>query len=374
MKYLSKLLFFLASFSILPPVRKRQDEILEFIEAKHKNNKSKYKRAISQYDCQAYFFHPVVWFLFNLSSIFVFVPLVILLLLRAVKKADLIKTRDISLFFKVPGELRSKFGIAFVKKPLGYLRPRDYRQAFGAMCAGGFRPYFWVRTVWKIAVYSELVDTYSPERVWVTQEMVFEASVMTDYLDRFGIKHINFQHGDNYFSIQIAFCCFHQFYVWDEFYIRLFQSLRIEVDSYHTFCALDRLVSKFPERNIVKYFGQVSKNRNEFSKVVDNLLAYAKQKQCELEVRLHPAHKQQFEIAVLTERGVPIEHNSIDPIDSMFESKFVCSEFSSVLYQASLLNKNIVIDNSVSEKFDIIKDLDVIFLQKLKHELLVKNF
>lgn len=371
MKLLSKILFFLSSFSILPPVRSKQDLVIEQVYSKHTNDDEFLKNSLSQYDCQVHYFLRTVWYIFNIFSVVSVLPLIFFLSVLGFKKSKLSQLNDISLYPKVPTDIKKRFGPTFVKKRLGYLKLRDFKYVFKIMFKSGFRPYFVFRSIWKIAIYSELIDNYSPKRVWVTQEMVFESSILTHYLGDFSIEHINFQHGDNFFSIQIAFSSFHKFYIWDEYYTKLFNSLRMKVGEYCLFSSIDRLTSDFPQRNIIKYYSQDERPSEEFSKILDNLQAFSKAHGCDLVVRLHPLHRAQHQFDMLNSRKIEIEPNSVDLVDSLYESKYICSEFSSVLYQASLLNREIVVDNTFKERFDIIKDLDVIFLKKLKHEYLV---
>jgi hypothetical protein len=373
MKLLSKILFYLSSFSILPPKRAEQERIIELIERKNADQDSFLRRSISQYDCQSFFFLKMFWYGFNVFSAIAIFPLFVILIVRSFVKVKKQNYDNISLYYRIPKILKDNFNALYIRKPFGYLKPRDYKYISKIFFKSGFRPYFVFRSVWKIAVYSEIMDTYSPKRIWVTQEMVFESSLLTYYLNDFSIEHNNFMHGDNYYSIQTTFAAFNEFYVWDEFYANLFKSLRCSAKEFHVFQAIDRLTSNFTERNVIKYYNQESSSLKNFNKILDNLVKFSQHNVCGLVVRLHPLHNKQYEVEALKSRNIEIEPGSIDTIDSLSEAKYVCSEFSSVLYQASLLNKTIVIDNTFPERIEIIKDLDVIFLVKLKHLYLCKN-
>lgn len=371
MKILSKILFYLSSFSILPPKRERQVVIIELVQKKHSSVDSFLRNSLCQYDCQSYFFLKPIWLIFGLFSILFFLPLLLILVLRGFRKSVKKSCSDISLYHKIPLDIRARYNPVYISKPLGYLKYRDLKFINKILFKSGFRPYFIFRSIWKIAIYSEIMDRFAPQRIWVTQEMVFESSLLTHYLNEFSVEHINFQHGDNYFSIQVAFSSFNQLYVWDDFYIDLFKSLRCNIGEFYTFSALDRLTSAYSQRNVLKYYNQESRSLKDFNRVLDNLVKFATDHDCYLAVRLHPLHQKNYELQALQTRNIEIESSEKDTIDSIFESKYVCSEFSSVLYQASLLNKTIVVDNTFQERFEIIKDLDVIFLKKLKHLYLV---
>jgi hypothetical protein len=371
LRLLSRILFFFSSFSILPPRRELQDRIIKKAEVLNARQDDFLKESLSQYYCQAQFFLKFIWFSFNVFSIFMFIPLLIFLFFRSFIRVHTKDLTDISLFPRIPEVLISKYSVVYIKKPFGYIKGQDWKYVFKIIFKSGFRPYFLLRSVWKIAIYSQIVDTFKPERIWVTQEMVFESSILTKYLNARSVEHNNFMHGDNYFSIQVAFCRFNRFYVWDEFYADLFKSLMCKADEYFVFSAINRTTSSCEQKNIFKYYNQESISIPIFNARLDKLEDFAKSHGCELVVRLHPSHREDFEIEVLTQRNIKVEPAVVDIIDSIFEAKYVCSEFSSVLYQASLLNRDIVIDNSSKERFEILKDLDVIFLKKLKHEYLI---
>lgn len=372
-RFLSRILFYFSSFSILPPSKKKQQEILSWAKARHQNAPEFLRNSLRQYDCHTRYFLGSIWFGFNLFSITAVVPLFLILLLRSFKGVGKQSAKQISLFQKIPEEIRDKFGPQFVNKPFGYLRSRDLKFVIQILLFGWSRPYFLFRSIWKIAVYSELIDTYQPEKIWVTQEMVFESSLLTNYLDSFGIRHVNFMHGVNYFSIQMAFSSFHDFYIWDEYYILLFKSLYVEVEEYHLFSPLARKPGVLAQKNILKYYGQHSSDKKNFEKIVDNLLVFARSRNCSLSVRLHPLHKQQFEIDILNRKQIPIESNKVNLTDSLGEALYVCSEFSTVLYEAYLMKCKIVIDNTFPDRIKRLKELDVIFFDKLPHEFLVQQ-
>jgi len=370
---LSKLLFYFSSFSILPPPKKEQLEILAWADQRHQSAPGFVRNSLRQYDCHTRYFLKPIWFCFNLFSILAIFPLFLILCLRGFKKVRGEKKAQICLYPKIPKDIRDRFSATYVKKPVGYLKARDFKYVSQILRHSGFRPYFLLRAIWKLGVYSELMDTHSPERIWVTQEMVFESSLLTHYLSAFKIDHVNFMHGENYFSVQVAFSTFTEFFVWDDYYTELFRSMRVMAKKFVQFSALERNTSAFAQKNIIKYYNQDSRNSSRFNLVLDNLQAFAKNHNCELAVRLHPLHQTSYEIKALQERRIQLESKAIDIVDSISEAKYVCSEFSSVLYIASLLNREIVIDNTFQERIDLIKDLDAIFIKKLAHEFLVQR-
>lgn len=348
-----------------------QIRILQKIKRRHSNAPVFLQSSLRQYDCHAYYFLRPVWYLFNFFSVFALLPLLLFLSLRSLKKIGSEKILHIALYPKVPKPICDQYSPVYIKKPLGCFKKSDFQYILQICKFGFLRPYFMFRLLWKLAVYSELIDSYCPQRIWVTQEMVFESSFLTAYCESHNVEHVNFMHGENYFSIQIAFAGFSQIYVWDEYYVQLFSSLLIQAKRYVIFSPLERSTSGYSQKNIIKYYNQVSQNNKTFNQILDNLERFAKLNKCEIVVRLHPLHKTEYEIKSLRARNIPLEEDSIDIVDSISEAKYICSEFSSVLYIGSLLNRHIVIDNTFQERIDLIKDLDPIFIKKLKHQFLV---
>lgn len=354
----------------LPPERSRQNAILEKVESQNRDKDPFLKNSISQFDCHSYFFFKKIWLPYQIISFLLFPFLFLILIIRPGRK-KITSHENICLYPQIPSLIKEKYNPVYIKKPFGSLKRTDLKYAFKILSHSGFRPYFILKSIWKIAVYSELLDLYQPKKILVTQEMVFESSILTNYLRDKGVLHINFMHGEKWFSIQDAFCSFDIFYVWDEHYIKIFQSLKCQITEYRLFPAIDIPKTTLPEKNILKYYHQLTLSAEDFRLILNNLKEFALARNCDLIVRLHPRHTKPYEKDVLQAMQVCSEPHSVDLLDSISESKFICSESSSVLYQASLLKKILIIDNTFPERIKILKDLDMIFLTKLKHEFLV---
>jgi hypothetical protein len=347
-------------------------EIINTVENRFKSSPHFLRNSLCQYECHRHCFFVILWFGFQVFSCLIIGPIFFVLLARSLMVKSRKKISNICLYPFIPKSIRDQFSPVFVKKPFGCLKRRDWPFIRLILCSAGVvRPYFALRCIWKLAIYSELIETYSPEKIWVTQEMVFESSLITSYLENFGIKHINFMHGQHNFSIRIAFSTFDQNFVWDKYYIELFKSLNMRAKSYHVFSPLEKSTSTWSQKNIIKYYAQRSDNKVHFSATLKNLLSFAERAGCELVVRLHPLHQTNYERKVLVAHGVRIENNQVCIVDSVVEATYVCSEFSSVLYFASLLDRKIVVDNSNQKRFERVQDLEPIFLKKISYQCLV---
>lgn len=375
MKFLSKILFFISSFNILPPPRDVQDHILKTVDSKFNHVDPLLMNSLKQYECHKSYYKNRFWALFNTVSFILIFPLIFLFLLRGLfgadKASEQIKRISLS---KVDFEDLKALGIVQVNKVFGYIKPTDYMLVARVLFKSGMRPYFWLRSIWKIAMYSQLVDRHKPNEIWVNQEMVFESSLITYFLEKAGIEHVNFMHGDNFYSIQIAYSSFSKFYIWEDYYKAIFEMLRMQVGEYLVFDPMPvrKEIRENPTYKVFKYYAQNSVSAKEFESTLEKLITVSLKRGCKLVIRLHPLHKKKYEEDLIKRFNIEIEKNSEkNIIQSLQESNYVCSAFSTVLYQAHKLNKRVIIDNSDSKDFDLLKDLEPIYLKKYKSELLV---
>ena len=78
----------------------------------------------------------------------------------------------------------------------------------------------------------KIFNEYTPKDLYVSAEYSFTSSILTAYCERNRVRHINVMHGEKTFFIREAFSRFHIFYVWDDFYIKLFHQLRANRTEY----------------------------------------------------------------------------------------------------------------------------------------------
>lgn len=232
-----------------------------------------------------------------------------------------------------------------------------------------FSFYFLAKCLYKIAEYSMLTEKYAPDVIIASIEYSFTSAVLTGYCERQHIKHINVMHGDKPFLIRDAFTRFHMFYVWDQHYVELFNSLKGEKTLYYVEKPKALL---FEDISCVKeydytYYLQTS-NLKEMILIEKNLKKL--KKNGKIAIRPHPIYSKIEEVRKVF-RGYEIEEcQSISIEISILRTKNVISLYSTVLYQAYLNNVEVTIDDlTYPEEVKRLKDLDYIMLTK-KHKLL----
>lgn len=226
--------------------------------------------------------------------------------------------------------------------------------------------YFNLKILVKIALYSFNINKFECKAILVNSEYSYTSSILTLYLNSNNIEHINFMHGEKLFNIRDSFCRFNRFYVWDQYYAELFE----EMQHYKKQFIIDvpelQLYKSTINNNSIKYYLQ---NENiEELKNIYFLLKKFKDRGYNVVVRLHPRYSNRDDVNDIF-IDIDIE-DDIDIVTSINECKYVISKFSTVLFQAYLLNKEIIVDDiSNKELYKNLKEFGYIILNK-NHTLL----
>jgi len=88
------------------------------------------------------------------------------------------------------------------------------------------QPFFAFKSMMNIARYSDMIHRHTPKVMIQFGEFSFSSSILTAYCHTHGIKHIDIMHGEKIYCIKDSFFHYDECYVWNEFYINLFESER----------------------------------------------------------------------------------------------------------------------------------------------------
>ncbi len=332
------------------------------------------QRSYFQYKCQMKFNKPIISFLVNLASF----PL----LLYYFKSGSNIPTRnekEDSIFIAngmpeniIPNVLRNKVGkIEVINEKNESLLKDDKKFVCSVWKRFPFSFHFVAKCLLKVRYYSYEIQRVHPKNIIVCNEYSFTSSVLTKYCEEHGIKHINVMHGEKLYYMRDSFFHFHEFYVWDAHYKKLFSQMRAETSQFKV--AVPPSL-KFPEKNkysktkqYTYYLGAESGDRlKTVVRVMDAL------RKCGLRVaiRPHPRYTNMNEIRNIAP-DMEIEDFKILTIErSLQRTENAISLYSTVLNQAYNNEIGIVIDNvSDKEKYDRLEERQYIMLTK-PHELL----
>lgn len=270
----------------------------------------------------------------------------------------------------IPSQLKEEYPIYFEtefdNRP--YLSFKDYWYIFKIIKRHPLSCWFTFKLIFKISKYSAYICRNSPKAFIVHNEYSFTSSVLTDFCHQYGIEHINYQHGERLWQIQCGFSEYDRFYVWDEYYADILTSLNVKthfINYTPQTLLLDENICQNDDYyfDLKYYLGFYSEE--EFKLIVDCLRKVEK-KGLSWCVRLHPRYSNQ-EIAIKYLDNIHIESNMVSIEHSITNCKYACSIYSTVLYQAYSIGKQIVIDDiSISGRYDILANFKYIMIGK-KH-------
>ena len=163
---------------------------------------------------------------------------------------------------------------------------------------------------------------------------------------------------------------FNKIYVWDEYYVKLYNRLLFKYDDISVF---NPWLNKKEEglfnyeRDMCFYLNYESKESLEILADVINKLVL---KGLKVIIRPHPSQIEE----ILKKNIIKIDYienpKDISIFDSINKTDKIVSRFSTVLFQAYSMNKKIVIDNvSDIEQYNKLKEVGYIMIEK-EHELL----
>lgn len=350
----------------------------------HRQNKpiTDIDRGFLQYKCQMFTMNTFQKVFSQISSLVLFLPYIILLLFNNFCVKTDSKVYD-AVFIQngmgleiIPQQLKNKYKrikiCSFTDK--GALGIKEIKLLIRIIVMHPLSPYFCIKVVMKLALYHSLISQYSPKAIITYCETSFASAICTDYCEYIGIIHINVQHGDFLKTIRFCGFRFNYFYIWDEYYRRLFLELGNTSTNYiigvptsikHA-CNQDVSVVD-PKYYLTYYLGNESKD----SLIrINRQLMILEKRGLKTKVRLHPRESDVNMIKHIFKR-IKIEiPNDVKLCDSIDNSRYICALNSTVLYQGFFCGKEIVIDDKSNvNSFNDLKEKGYILLSK-PHKLL----
>lgn len=313
-----------------------------------------FERSYFQYSCQRHFRSKSKFFVFDFFSFFT-IPFIIigLLVSRIFRKKDSVGRSAIGSMAEcknvIPDSLRKEFDIDLSSWMNGFsLSIKDISCLWKVIINTPFSPYYFLKITLKMAAYSEMIYRYKPKAFIVHDEYSFTSSLMTWYSNSRGVEQIDVMHGEKLYYIGDSFFRYNRCYVWDDHYKKLFIKLRADSKQFIVERpeALKLNIGGLAIANRhykYKYYLQIY-NENEIKSIV-NSLSFAKIENANVSFRPHPY----FSDMALLNKYVPsscIENPRNVTLDqSIANTDVVIGYFSTVLYQAYLNGKKVVLDD-----------------------------
>ena len=377
---------FTIEFSIKRFDIKGDERYLNFLASKYKDTikkddslKSYFYRSFFQYKCQIYKLSFAKKFILISISI-ICLPLFIVIsvfssfLIRN-KKQQVIESNKIAILATklrkdlIPKSISSKYKIV-CSIPKGFILNKDGLKLLKFFIENFyFHPYFILKSIIKISLYSYFCFRYNPKAIIVSSEYSFTSSILTHYLEGKNILHINVMHGEKLFNIRDSFFRFSECWVWDKHYVDLFKKLfayknqfKIEIPPWHKRLVYVYNKSLSKNKKILKFYWASELDKNELHYISDGL-SKLKENGFEIIVRYHP-YKKLFSGAVNRHFNDFIIENPKNKniYNSLLETYYVFGTYSTVLLEAYLMGKVIVI-NDYENNLSKLKSMDYILMK-----------
>ena len=223
--------------------------------------------------------------------------------------------------------------------------------------------FFYIYFVYmELATHSHILLNYNPESVFVyINERNSASPILTKMYEDEGRSFCSFMHGEYALQLIMAFMSFSKYYVWDKSYIEMFkEDLRCNIGEYIVYTPKKLQKKWHLEDTIPTYFCTYyfsGESKESVIKVAEALIRLNNHgKRCS--VRLHPRyllHKKLLEDTI-AETDISIENAyELSIKDSLARTKYVVSLKSTVLSEAHVEGREIVLDDiSDKEHFDIL--------------------
>lgn len=333
-----------------------------------------YERSYFQYDCQMKLLPGIVVLLQNIAAS-ILLPLYYLML--TIVKYD------------TPKHIGDSCAVFFTDGVSIKMIPECLRTEYCAIVPSGFAnemiigeqekvilriifyrywysPYFVFKCMIKIGMYAAKIKNFSPKAIISYTEYSYTSSVLTEYCRSCKVEHINIMHGEKLFNIYDAFVQYDRFYVWDQHYINLFSDLRAKKEQFRIaipYIIKEEFIST--QKPIYEYTyylgGEVTA---ELRAIRDVLLRIGAPLSCVC-IRYHPRYSDENEIMSIYQ-GFQIENpNEVSLNESFAKTKYVVAFYSTVLFQAYLSGKEVVIDDMTNAvNYKKMKELNYLMLEK----------
>ena len=345
-----------------------------------KEPKDDIERSYNQFLCQNFFTPKWKQVVLNIISFFAILPVWILFLFKRLS-TDRGENKEVIACAKneeeiIPFSLKEKYDIFYysVRENQGHsLSMKDSRFIFKIICRHPFSTTFNLKNIIKIAGYSELIKKYNPSIHIVQNEYSYTSSILTLYSNMNNIRHINVVHGDKLFNIRDSFFRFNKCYVWEDHYIKLFIALRAYQDQFEEELPLSLMFDTEKYRDgekyaDYKYYLQTNKE-DEILSIVESMKLF-KLSGKTVKYRPHP---------VYTDTNILKKYVSVDEIEyssdvsileSISNSEFIISSYSTVLLQAYYAKKQTIIDDvTYKKRFNKLKELHYFMVDKCNYRL-----
>lgn len=319
--------------------------------------KNDVERSYCQYLCQMFYFNFVFRLICNILAGLFLIPTIILFLIKNIKNKSTPCMKAVFLMPQKYNKLLPRCIFREFKEIIydGYhvkmmLGVEDIRFVCEIIKYKPFSFFFVYKFILRLALYRGIINCYHPIAIITASEYSFLSSILTRYCEYNNMMHINIMHGERFLEIGSSFFRFTRCYVWDEYYIDIFKTLRacdkqfiVEVPPVLEI-QTDVCISNM---EVVDFKYYLTDHTNEDLKMIalniDKLLV----KGYKVKVRPHPLYCTRRIAKDFFLENVLEDVDSVSIENSLNSTRAVIGVDSTVIFQAYLCGKHVVFDDLV---------------------------
>lgn len=333
---------------------KYEKKVQENFIRKFPEAKNDLERSYNQYRCQMMLKGCFISIVINIASFFL-IPFILICCNKKVYRSTNV---DVVCFFSektkclIPVKLYKEFDVhRYIDSSLCSLSHKDYSYIFKIIFKYPLSFHFLLKAILKIAMYSYVIQSFHPRAIIVCSEYSFTSSLLTDYCNNSNVLHINIMHGEKIYYIRDSFFHFNRCYVWDNYYKDLFVKLRAEKNQFIV-CQPPALhfTQAYCKNKIYKFTYYLGGESGEELNKIKNILSGLKEKNYNVSLRMHPRYSDVNKVNLIFKDFEIQDNNKTSLAESVMQTQYSISLYSTVLIQAECNNCKIVIDNMTNEK------------------------
>lgn len=327
------------------------------------------ERSYNQYCCQNFFLNRRKVFLLNIAASVVF-PFIFFAL--SFRRAIVGKKEDIDAYGEfcgleeiIPQELHQQYKID--NREWGEeksLALSDWSLIIRMIVRHPTDPYFCLKCMMKIGIYSQVMKSYTPRVIIIHNEPSFTCSVLRYFCNLRGVRLINVMHGEKLFNIRDSFVHFDEFYVWSDYYVNLLKSLRAETTQFKVVIPNSIKIDTAEYHSADSYadfkYYLALYSESEIKSIVGSML-FVKRNGETVKYRPHPRYSN---IALLEKyvSADEIEYpNNTSILESISSLRYAVGSYTTVLNQAYFSGKEVICDDvTYKDQYEKLKDLKYI--------------
>ena len=311
------------------------------------------ERSYFQYRCECFSLRrPIIVFLRNLVAFFLLLFYLCkrYFVRQADTEYDTVLIYDGTLLDAIPLVYREKM-IQVKIGSVKYLSKEDKKYIKKVWKRYPFSFFYVFKILVKLSTYCAAIQMHRPKHILCSSEASFPVSVLTKYCEEKGINHINFMHGILGYKCRLAFSRFSKEIVWDECYVKAMKRLRHGTTEYEI--SLPPSLS-YPVRQQEEVKGQftyyIQELNDNFMVGLTNTVDKMKKRGVQLVLRPHPRYNDEKYIKEYIPSACIENPQNVSIIDSLNRAETIIARRSTVLYQAHIMGKKILVDDVTSKE------------------------